>query len=180
MTKTRLRFPLLCLLLCCLTGCKGQKNQPPAPFSALTWNASYEDVKEAHGNEIESYPSVYEGTTYVYEAVYQERNGTLKYMFDSEEKLMCIAWAYETDDPEDLESVYRSLKKEVEDVHGESCSPSAASGYGDVWYLQEGDIILTAVSVQDGSALQYAYLNAAVSNQEKRRTAVRPAGNHFP
>lgn len=169
MTKTPLRLTFLCLLLCCLTGCKSPKNQPPAPFSALTWDASYEDVKEAHGDEIESYPSVYEGTTYVYEAAYQERNGTLKYMFDSEEKLMCIAWAYETEDRKELDSVYQSLKKEVEDVHGESgYNPSAPASGGDVWYLEEGDIILTAVSGQDSSALQYAYLNAAVSNQEKR------------
>lgn len=167
MGKKSCAYLLILCIVCCLAGCGQTKNKPPASFSALDWDASPDAMRQAHGDETESYPSVYGGTTYVYGWEYEGRNGTLKYMFDAEEKLMCIAWAYETADADDLDAVYEKLHKEVEDAKGESgYNPSGSTNYGDVWYLEDGDIIISAVTAENQYALQYAYLNPAVSNKE--------------
>lgn len=167
----KLRTPALiyaAFLLCALTGCSGGKaGQAAAPFSSLTWDSSPEDLKQLEGEAKESYDSNYNGTTYVYDGEYQGRNGTLKYMFDADEKLMCIAWAYIAADADDLDAAYTSIHAEIVAAHGESgYHPSGSTNYGDVWYRAEGDIILSALTVEGQSAMQYAYLNPKVSNQE--------------
>lgn len=170
--KRALRNLLLLMLplglLFCSAGCgNGGKSSSVAPFSSLTWNSSLEELKQTEGEEKESYASNYNGVTYVYDTEYQGRNGTLKYMFDADEKLMCIAWTYVTDDADDLDSVYQSLHDEVEAANGESgYHPSASTNYGDVWYRPDGDIILSAVITEEQCALQYAYRNPLVSNQD--------------
>lgn len=160
-------FPMMLLALC-LAGCSNSRTaEAVAPFSALTWDSSPEDMNRLEKDATESYASVYNGTTYVYEREYQGRNGSLKYMFDDEDKLMCIAWACEAADAGELDRVYQSLHAEVEEACGASgYNPSGSTNYGDVWYREDGDIIISAVTAEDQYAIQYAYLNPLVSNQD--------------
>lgn len=156
-------------LSCSLMGCqKGSDSEKGSicPFSALTWESSYEDMTALEGNEYESYDSVYEGTAYTYSKEYLGRTGTVKYMFDAENRLMCMAWAYSTDSIDELGEVYDTIHEQVVDAHGESGFDNANStNYGDVWYLESGDILITAVTTDSETALQYAYLNPLVSKQ---------------
>lgn len=166
--KTILWLSVLCLTWAS-TGC-GKSPQPeaPTPLSSLTWESSYEDMEALEGEAPDSYDSVYGGPACTYEKEYGGQKGTLKYMFDSDRKLMCIAWSYETEDPKKLDQVYNGIHGEIVERHGESgYNPANATNYGDVWYLEDGDIILSAITTQSQCALQYAYLNPLVSNQEQ-------------
>lgn len=163
----RLIALMLCIL-CCFTGCGKEENPAPvSPFSELFWDSSAEDMTASEGEPTDSYASVYSGITYVYDKEYHGRNGTLKYMFDGDDKLMCIAWAYEAADADDLDTVYHLLHAEVVDACGQSgYNPSGSTNYGDVWYRADGDIIISAVTAGGKYAMQYAYLNPLVSNQD--------------
>lgn len=161
----------LCLPLS-LAGCGSGSTEAATPFSPLAWDSAPEELAQLEGEAKETYPSVYSGTTYVYDGVYQERNGSFKYMYDEDEKLMCIAWTYTAEDAADLDSAYTSVQNEVEAAEGESgYTPSGSTNYGGVWYREEGDIVLSAVTSGEQYAMQYAYLNPQVSNKEA------PTGN---
>lgn len=170
--KMKQRTTFLWVLALCLAwilaGCGSSgKTEAPSPFSPLTWDASYEELQELEGEALTTYNSVYGGTACTYEKEYQGQKGTLKYMFDGDGQLMCIAWAYETEDAAQLDQVYTALHKEVVERHGESgYNPDNPTSYGDVWYLESGHIILSAVTTGNQCALQYAYLNPLASDQE--------------
>lgn len=152
-----------------LIGCQGTSVSSNAicPFSTLDWTATYEDMIAVEGNGHESYDSVYGGSTYTYTKDYLGETGIIKYMFDAENKLMCMAWAYTTDSMDSLDRIYNTIHQQVVKEHGESGFDNANStNYGDVWYLESGDILITAVTTESETALQYAYLNPAVSNKE--------------
>ena len=102
------KFLSLCLTLSMtavlLFGC-GSKDTTAAagcPFSDLEWGSNVKDMEAAEGTEHETYDSVYGGTTYTYAKEYQGLTGTVKYMFDENEKLASIAWAYGSDDADEL------------------------------------------------------------------------------
>ena len=88
-----LLFPVLFALVLC--ACRKEENPaaPVSPFSDSTWEYTAEDVLAYEGSSPETYDSVYGGICYTYPKTYQEHQGTIKYMFDDKERLMCIAWA---------------------------------------------------------------------------------------
>lgn len=165
--KAALWLLTACLILI-LAGCGAkERTEAPSPLSSLTWNSSYEEMVAVEGKALESYDSVYGGPAYTYAKEYQGQKGTLKYMFDGNQQLMCIAWAFETADRAQLDQLYTALHGEVVERHGESgYNPGNSTNYGDVWYLDSGHIILSAVTGQDQYALQYAYLNPLASDEE--------------
>jgi len=137
-----------------------------APFSEATWTSSVNDISILEGNTASTYDSVYGGTTYSYPKEYNGKTGTIKYMFDDKEALMCIAWAYGSKDENELYALYDEINHSVNDLYGESHynADSNTTNYGNVWHLDSGDIILSTMITSDNKALQYAYLNPAVSN----------------
>lgn len=169
-TKKLGGFMLIIVLISTLfTGCQkdASTDNTICPFSSLTWESTYEDMTALEGTEYESYDSVYLGKTYTYNKEYLGKTGTVKYMFDDKEHLMCMAWTWGTDSTEELNTVYDTIHKEVVKAHGESGFDNAnGTNYGDVWYLESGDILITAVTTESETALQYAYLNPEVSKQE--------------
>lgn len=165
---------IMMFLSCLLCACKsGSQAKPPAPFSAMTWESTVDDILAAEGSSSSSYDSVYGGTTYSYAKEYNGKEGTIKYMFNEKDELMCLAWAYGSDDENDLYALYDEINQSVTEKYGESNynANSNASNYGNVWYLESGDIILSTMVTADNKALQYAYLNPAVSNTEARTEA---------
>ena len=55
----------------------------------------------------------------------------------------------------------------MEDTYGESGYDSEnPTNYGDVWYLENGNILLMVVTTDTQQALQYSYLNPEVSTKE--------------
>ena len=168
------------------------------PFTEIGWDATADEVAAAEsvsadnasgsaasenvsadnnagnassgGNSSPStYDSVYGGVCYTYPKEYNGLMGTIKYMFDAEEKLMCVAWAYGCNDADELFALYESINDSVNEKYGESGYAADHPGnYGNVWYLTTGDIVLTTMITTENKALQYAYLHPVVSNKKQQ------------
>ncbi len=164
------------LLLFSTAACGGKDTAQKTvvcPFTEMAWDASADDVISAEtggesGAGPSTYDSVYGGTCYTFPKEYNGLLGTIKYMFDAEEKLMCVAWAYGCSDADELLSLYESINDSVNEKYGESGYAADHPGnYGNVWYLETGDIVLTTMITTENKALQYAYLHPAVSNKKQ-------------
>ena len=160
--------------LCFLSACNGSSDEIAltlnCPFTEMNWNSTTEDILTAEGTNYTTYDSVYGGICYTYPKTFEGYEGTVKYMFNENEELMCVAWAYNgTDDEENLVSLYNMINDSVTNIYGESgYAGNGVGNYGNVWYLESGDIILTTMFTSDNTALQYAYLHPSVSNTTEK------------
>lgn len=160
------------LLLCSLTACGGKKETEPAldcPFTDLEWSSTVDDMLSAEGGNYSTYDSLYGGLCYTYPKNYEGHNGTVKYMFNEENKLMSVAWAYSAEDEDEIASLYEAVSASVSAANGESGYDAGGVGnYGGVWYRENGDIIITTMITSENKALQYAYLHPLVSHREEK------------
>ena len=175
MTKKRNHFLSLLtgiLLLCALTACSGNKETEPVldcPFTDLEWSSTVDDMLSAEGKDYSTYDSLYGGLCYTYPKEYEGLPGTVKYMFNEENRLMSVAWAYSAEDADEIASLYETVSTSITEKNGESgYDASGVGNYGGVWYRESGDIIVTTMITSENKALQYAYLHPLVSNQEKQ------------
>jgi hypothetical protein len=163
----------LCIISSLLAGC-GSAGETAAeeettlvldcPFTDMGWNSTIEDVVSTEGEDYTTYDSVYGGICYTYPKKYTGYEGTIKYMFDDEDQLMCVAWAYGDDDADTLYSLYETINSDLFSRYGDSGYNANGTGnYGNVWYLESGDIVLSTMVTTDTSALQYSYLHPNVS-----------------
>ena len=165
---------LYSISLCFLSACGGSSDDTAltlnCPFTEMDWDSTTEDILAAEGTDYSAYDSVYGGICYTYPKTFEGYSGTVKYMFNEDESLMCVAWAYNgTGDEESLSSLYNIINDSVIDIYGESGYVGNGVGnYGNVWYLESGDIVLTTMLTSDNMALQYAYLHPSVSNTAKK------------
>lgn len=161
-----------CLLLCLtvlaailLGGC-GETKAIDCPFTDLGWETTTEELFEAEGTCEEPYSSTYGGEVYAYPASYMDYDGTIKYMYDEDDVLMSVAFAYGSQDADELKEFYDELVSDIEKEHGESSyDTNKSTNYGKVWELKEGHIILSVMLTDSNKALQIAYVNPL--NQEK-------------
>lgn len=166
------RFLLLCicsLLIVTAVSCGYSKETPSpvSPFTEIGWEDTSADVIDLEGDNFTTYDSVYGGTCYTFPKEFEGCQGSVKYMFDDKERLMCIAWAYGCQSDEELLALYETINTSLNDTYGESgYSADHPGNYGNVWYLDSGDIVLTTMITTDNKALQYAYLHPLVSRQE--------------
>lgn len=166
----RLSSIFICILLVLVpTACSSKAEITlDCPFTDMDWNSTAEDVISAEGEDFSTYDSVYSGLCYTYPKEYMEHMGTVKYMFDTDEHLMSVAWAYSAKDTEELSTLYEAICASVNETCGESAyNTNGVGNYGSVWYLESGDIILSTMTTTENIALQYAYLHPLVSNSEK-------------
>ena len=83
-----------------------------------------------------------------------------------------MSWMYETDDSEDLEDVYGRLHDEAEAMLGESGFTYNSDKFadlavpGDVWYREEGNVIIISVDTQEAKLLQYTFMHPDVSEEK--------------
>lgn len=157
-------FPALLALVLCACGKEENPAAPVSPFSDSTWEYTVEDILAYEGSEPATYDSVYGGICYTYPKPYQNRQGTIKYMFDDEERLMCVAWTCAADEEQELYDFYDLIEKDINSQTGETGSSSHA---GRVWYRENGNIILSLMITSDLKAMQYAYLHPDVSSPPK-------------
>ena len=156
---------LSAVLLTC--ACGGEKGGFDCPFSQVEWTVTPEALTSALGEPEEKYASVYGGETYVYAGDYLGEHGSVKYMFSEEGRLASMAWSL-TGEPEEIGRVLKELNDAETGLRGESgfrSDNSAANG--NVWYLDEGDIMLTGVTVNGTAALQYAYIAREFSKRDE-------------
>ena len=172
LSKTHRTFTLLTASLIALglfSGCGKEtadvSSYISCPFSAITWDQDLDALADAEGENYTTYKSVYGGTTYTYPKEYQGQQGTVKYMFDGDEELVCVAWAYDgTFDVDSMHALYDAIHDEVVSAYGESDnSTEKATNYGDVWHLDGGNILISTMVTSENSALQYAYLSPKVA-----------------
>lgn len=171
MNISRLFIPvILAIPLLLFTACKADTTSKEeldvvSPFTEITWEDDFEDVTNLEGDNYESYDSVYGGTTYTFPKKYLNLDGTIKYMFDGDGKLMCVAWSYGSDSLDSLTELYDEIHSDVEAAYGESgYNTNASTNFGDVWHLDGGDIILSVMNTNTQKALQYSYQNSVVSD----------------
>ncbi len=157
---------LLSVLPLVLGGCKNTESaEAIAPFSDATWAYTREDILNCEGENYTTYDSVYGGICYTYPKTYGAYQGTIKYMLDEEDRLMCVAWAYSSEDEQELSSLYESISQSVNEQNGNTAyETDTPSNYGNVWRRKEGNIILSTMITSDLKALQYAYLHPDVSS----------------
>lgn len=150
-----------------LTGCQKPQPKLACPFTDMTWESTVDDVTAAEGDNYTTHDSIYNGTTYSFSRKYLDLDGTVKYMFDNNDKLMSVAWAYGTNNVDDLKKTYDKIHGQIENAYGKSgYAAENPTNFGDVWYLDEGDIVLSAVTTDSQTILQYAYVHPKVSNTE--------------
>lgn len=158
------------LMVLSLTGCgsRASTTLPDCPFSELKWASSVKDMEQIEGTDYETYDSVYGGTTYTYAKEYQGVAGTVKYMFDDRKRLACIAWAYGSENADELYGLYETIHADVVSAHGESgYNTQKETNYGDVWYLDDGNIIISTMITESQKALQFAYLSPEQSTAQE-------------
>lgn len=189
MKHSRRLICLLCtlaLLVTALSGCQKKVTSADCPFTEITWGSSPEDIQKAEGSSFETTDSEYKGTTYIYTKEYEGLKGRVEYAFDDKEKLLSMAWTYESDDAEDIQAVYEKLHKETVDALGdgdfatdknklntrlqnsqEKLNKSGMTApLADVWYLKGGNVIMCAVITSDVKAFQYTFLHPDVSKEK--------------
>ena len=149
-----------------LTGC-GKKTAQIAPFSDATWETVESDLATLEsGEEQETYPSMYYGQTHTYEKSYMGYDGIVKYMFDDEGQLMGLAWTGVANSEAQYQEIYKKLKDKLNKEYGDSTDRSGQTNAGDVWYTDEGDIILIGSSTDKLKVVQCGYLNPLVSGED--------------
>ncbi len=168
-------LPGLFLLLTLIFTACGSKEQTDTvsldcPFTEMSWESTVDDVIALEGDDHTTYDSVYGGTCYTYPKEHEGLTGTVKYMFDDKNRLMCVAWACGFDNTEELQNLYDSISADVNGRFGESSYNADNPGnFGNVWYLDSGDIVLSTMITSENKALQYAYLHPLVSNKEPKQ-----------
>lgn len=165
--KLLLVFLLLTSFSLSLIGCSSAKASVVCPFTEITWENSFEDVQALEGELQDSYYSSYKGTTYVYEKEYLGLKGSIKYMFDDEGILRSMAWLYLPETSEDLENVYSDLVKQTNKLYGKSGFDSdMTTAKGEVWYLENGNILIGVMSTGVNEAIQYQFFHPEVSSEK--------------
>lgn len=163
-------FFILTVFTICLAGC--QKKEVQCPFTSITWEDTWEDITALEGEPDETYDSVYGGTTYTFPKEYHGLKGTIKYMFDDQEKLVCLSWLHEADNSNDLAEVYSQLHDEADEMLGESGFQFNSEQFadltspGDVWYLDSGNVILSTVDTSELKVVQYTFKHPDVSEKK--------------
>ena len=148
-------------------GSKGSDSQPDCPFSELKWSSSVKDMEKIEGSDYETYDSVYGGTTYTYPKEFKGSAGTVKYMFDAKKQLAGIAWAYGSEDSDELYGLYEDIHSDLVDTYGDSgYNTDKETNYGDVWYREDGNIIISTMVTDSQKALQFAYVSPEQSTAE--------------
>lgn len=164
--KSRYLLPLICGICLLFSACGSSAGitAAVAPFSDASWESTAEDILALEGESTDTYDSLYGGICYTYAKSYDGYDGTVKYMMDEQDRLMCVAWAYSSDSEEELSSLYKKIQDPLTSQYGDtSYDTNKATNYGNVWYREEGNIIVSTMITSELKSLQYAYLHPSVS-----------------
>ena len=161
---------LMVMIITCLAlaGC-GTDKPAVIPFTELTLENSYSDMISLEGETDTTADSTYGGTDYIYPKEYLGLDGELHYMYDEDNRLVCISWIYYMDGKADVATTYNEIKNELESSYGESgYNTDAPSGSASKWTRDEGNITLMSITTETISAIQYSYLHPLVSSKQNK------------
>ncbi len=164
--KTAALLLALILLSAVFSGCSNPE-AIDCPFTDLSWETTTEELFHAEGTCDEPYNSTYGGLVYTYPSTYMDYQGTIKYMYDENNVLMSVAFAYDSEDADELKTFYDKLLSDIEKEHGKSSyNTNGVTNYGNVWELKEGHIILSVMLTNSNKALQIAYVNPLAQEKD--------------
>lgn len=152
-----------------ISGCgkEADSNGLSAPFTDVTWETTPEELKEEFGLDYEGYDSIYGGITYSYKTDYDNYSGVVKYMYDGNDELKCVALALSFSEDGEQSEAYEKLHSEIVSKYGEGgFNTENYTSKGDVWYRESGDILISAMTTNTQKAVQYSYLHPSVSHQK--------------
>lgn len=134
-------------------------------FTDISFNVLESEMLEKEGETIEEYPSFYNGTVYRFaDKSYYDYNGSIKYMTDDKGNIACIAWLYESNDSEDIDTAYEKIHEELIKKYGESGNASESMGtFGDLWYFDDVHVQISVVNTSDYRGMQVSYMKAEYS-----------------
>ncbi|MCR5733411.1 MAG: hypothetical protein K6G22_02285 [Lachnospiraceae bacterium] len=157
------------LIICLLTtgllfvGCAEDKASLNCPFTELSWEATLKDMTDIEGELYETYPSIYQGTTYTYQKDYLNNNGIIKYMYDDKDKLCNVSWSYAGENADSVAAVYRAVCDDTEKIFGSGKDDDGVGNYCRVWVTDCGTVMANAVMTNDTNVFQIAYMSPEVS-----------------
>lgn len=157
-------IPIILVFALVLCACGAKQPSVSIPYSDMTWESTLDDVLATEGENYETYESIYKGMTYTFDKEFKGQAGTIKYMFDSNDALMNIAWTCSSDNAADIMVIYNDLYKSLVEEYGEpSQNMDGVNNYAEVWKLDSGNIIVSAVVTSDAKMVQVSFLNPIVS-----------------
>ena len=78
---------------------------------------------------------------------------------------MSMAWVYIPESADDLEYAYQTLCDETNQLYGESgFNSDMGTAKGNVWYLEDGNIVIGVMSTGVNEAVQYQFFHPDVSD----------------
>ena len=151
-----------------LAGCSGRGAAIGCPFTELGWETTEEEMKKTEAGLIETYDSIYKGTTYTYPRQYLGTDGVIKYMYDDRGKLCNVSWSYTGDSADQVMEVYRAVCDDTEKLFGSGEDDDGVGNYCRMWLTDSGTVMANAVITNDVTVMQIAYMSAEVSKQGKK------------
>lgn len=166
-SKSRI-WTIVLILATLLAGCSADSADVmlTCPFTEAAWDYDFTAIDALEGGDTESYDSVYGGMTYTYPKEYMDKSGTIKYMFDGNDKLASVAWTYSSEDADEVMILYKNIYAAISDEFGKSSTEDGVQNYSEIWKRpEEGNIILSSVLTGDLKAVQIAFLHPSVSHE---------------
>lgn len=154
-------YLLFAIFSCCSLLCGCAEKEVTCPFTEANWENTSEEILALEPELTEGGESSYYGDSYIGPKTYQDLAGTIQYMFDEDGKLALIQWSYKAATADDAQTLYQTLHRDLEDKYGEGDfnSKFSSSIGGDVWYLENGNIILMYAEVSDYQAVQLSFVS---------------------
>lgn len=138
-----------------------------SPFSDLSWDSTMDDMISAEGDDYNETTSFW-GDTYCYTKNYMDVDGQVRYSFDDEGSLTSLSWVYQSDDADEISSLYDDIHKKLVSEYGESGEfKTDSTQLSDIWRLDSGNIMLVAIISTDYNVVSYTYLNPENSTATK-------------
>ena len=158
------------LLACCaaLSGCGSTASSMDCPYTSLSWEDRVDDMTALEGANYETYDSIYHGMTYTYPKSYLDYGGVIKYMYDGDGKLCNVSWSYTGVSEDDVMEVYSAVCDAMSARYGGGTVDDGVGNLCEMWVLENETIMANAVITDDTKAMQIAFMNADVSQQNNQ------------
>lgn len=169
MKRLRKSVILLFLIAMCLFICScGRSKKAECPFTEITWENTLDEVLALEGEPLDSYPSTYSGTTYTFSKDFHDMSGTIKYMFDDNDRLMKYGVDYIFQSQKMIWKMFIKpfVTKLPRRMAESGFDSDMGTAKGNVWYLESGNIIVGVMSTGVNEAVQYQFLHPDVSNEK--------------
>ena len=156
--KKKLLLPIVLLILL-LSAC-GQKGKDSiAPFTAVKWESTLDQICEIEGAEYEESLSMSGGSNYIYPKQYLNFDGYVKYNIDDEGTLSGVSWYYIGNDDLETVKMYSAIREDTTKFFGKETPLDSSNIYSGIqWEDEDSKVMLISFAQNDEYAVQITYL----------------------